>query len=442
MEVMKVTVEDQSSVKKVLHIEVPVDVVGRELDDAYNEMKKTVKVKGFRPGKVPRAVLERMYRKEVHADVSSKLIQEGFIAALKLNDLNVVAPPKVDPPELKEGAAYRFDALVEVRPVISDVQFKALTLNKSKYAVSDEEIDLQLKMLQRNMAQHNKVETARPVQTGDTAIIDYEGFKDGQPHAATQKTENFNVKVGEGRVVKDLDNGLVGMTAGEEKEINVTFPEDYFNKDLAGQQLVFKVKLHEIREEILPNLDDAFAKSLSDQFETLEALKSKVRDNLQSGYTKRIEQELNEQVFTHLLGQANFEVPDAMTDIELENILKDAEQSFSYSNRTLEEMGLSRESLALKYRPVAEKQVRRHLMLNKIIDQEKLTLTDEELEKGLQDMAANYGQPIEGIKAFYQKDKESLSYFKHMLLEKKALKLIIDTAVITEVEPAAKSAEN
>ncbi len=438
---MKVTVEDQSSVKKVLHIEVPADVVGRELDEAYNEMKKSVKVKGFRPGKAPRSVLERMYRKEVHADVSSKLIQEGFLAALKLNDLNVVAPPKVTPPELKENSAYSFDAFVEVRPEIADVQFKGIALNKSKYTISEEEIDLQLKMLQRNLAQNKKIEDDRPVQNGDIAIIDYEGFKDGLPHEATQKTENFNVKVGEGRVVKDLDEGLVGMKAGEAKEINVTFPEDYFNKDLANQQLVFKVKLHEIREEILPPIDDEFAKNLSDQFTTLDALKDKIKDNLQSGYNKRMEQELNEQVFTHLLSQASFEVPDSMTEVELEHILKDAERSFSYSNRTLEEMGLSRQSLAEKYRPVAEKQVRRHLMLSKLIDQEKLTLTNEEVDKGMQEMADTYRQPLDNIKAFYENDKDNLGAFKHMLLEKKALKLIIDSAVVSEVEPAAKAEE-
>lgn len=436
---MKVTVEDQSSVKKVLHIEVPEDLVGRELDNAYNELKKTVKVKGFRPGKVPRPVLERMYRKDVHADVSSKLIQEGFLAALKLNDLNIVAPPKVDPPELKEKSPYAFDAVVEVRPEISDLNFKGLGLNKSKYELSEEEIDLQLKMLQRNMAQHKKVETDRAVQQGDMAVIDYEGFKDGQPHEATKKTENFNVKVGEGRVVKDLDDGLVGMKPGEEKEVDVTFPEDYFNKDLVGQKLIFKVKLHEIREEILPELNDEFATSLSDQFKTLEDLKIKIRENLQNGYDKRVEQELNEQVFTQLLDQATFEVPDSMTEGELEHILKDAEQSFAYNNSSMEELGLNRESLAEKYRPVAEKQVRRHLILSKVIDQENLTLTDEELDKGFQEMADNFRQPVESIKAIYGRNQEGLALFKHTLLEKKALALIIDSAVISETAPTAKA---
>jgi len=437
---MKVTIEDQSSVKKVLHIEVPREKVVSELNKAYGELKKTAKIKGFRPGKTPRAVLERMYRKDVHADVSSKLIQEAFIEAIKETDLNIVGPPEVDPPELKDQDAYAFDAKVEVRPEIADISYKNLELTKSKYAVSAEELDVQLKMLQRNMAKHNKVEEDRPVATGDVAVIDYEGFKDGQPHEATKKTENFVVKLGDGRVVKDLDDGIVGMRVGDEREIPVTFPDDYFGKELAGQQILFKVKLNEIREEVLPELDDALAKSLGDQFESLDMLKDKIRENLQSGYDKRVEQELNEQIFSHLLGQADFEVPDSMVASELEHILKDAERSFEYSNKSLEDLGLSRESMAEKYHPVAEKQVRRHLILSKLIDQEKLTLTDEEMETGLQEMAEMYRQPVEHLKAYYQQDPSSLAFFEHTLLEKKALKLIIDSNAVQEVDPADRQA--
>ncbi len=429
---MKVTVENQSSVKKVLHIEVPPEVVTREVESAYGELKKTAKIKGFRPGKAPRAVLERIYGKDVRADVTGKLIQEGFLHALKETNLQIVGSPKVDPPELKEKSAYLFDAAVEVRPEIADIQIKGFELTKSKYAVSDDEIDLQLKMMQRNLAQQKKVETDRPVQTGDVAVIDYEGYKDGQPHEATQKTENFIVKLGEGRVVKDLDEGLVGMKPGEFKEIDVTFPDDYFSKDLAGQQIQFKVTLNEIREEILPPLDDQFAKNLNDQFESLDALKTKIRENLVGGYEKRMEQELNEQIFQKLLEQTEFEVPDTMVDSELEHILSDAERSFANNNRSLEEVGLNRTVLSEKYRPVAEKQVRRHLILSKIIDQEKLELSDAELEKGLQEMADNFRQPIATIKAFYNQDKDNLAFFKHTLLEKKALRIIIENSNIKE----------
>ena len=270
---MKVTVEDQSSVKKVLHIEVPQEKVVSELNKAYSELKKTAKVKGFRPGKTPRSVLERMFRKDVHADVSSKLIQDAFIEAIKEKDLDIIGSPEVDPPELKDQSPYAFDAKVEIRPEIADIGYTNLDLTKSKYEVSTEELDVQLKMLQRNMAKQNKIEVDRPVETGDVAVIDYEGFKDGQPHEATQKTENFVVKLGEGRVVKDLDDGIVGMKVGDEKEIEVAFPDDYFGKDLAGQQILFKVKLNEIREEVLPDIDNALAKSLGDQFESLDMLK-------------------------------------------------------------------------------------------------------------------------------------------------------------------------
>lgn len=433
---MKVTVEDQSSVKKVLHIEVPQEKVVSELNKAYSEIKKTAKIKGFRPGKAPRSVLERMYRKDVHADVSSKLIQEAFIEAIKETELNIVGSPEVDPPELKDKSDYAFDAKVEVRPEIDAIDYKGLDLTKSKYGVSDEELDVQLKMLQRNMAKQNKIEEERPVEVGEIAVIDYEGFKDGQPHESTPKNENFVVKLGDGRVIKDLDDGLVGMKVGEEKEINATFPDDYHGKELAGEQIVFKVKLNEIREEVLPEIDDELAKSLGDQFESLEMLRDKIKENLQSGYDKRIEQELNEQIFNQLLGQVQFEVPDSMVASELEHIVKDAERSFEYSNKSMEDLGITKESMAEKYRPVAEKQVRRHLILSKMIDQEKLELDDGELEEGLKEMAESYQQPVEAIKAFYQQDPNSLAFFKHTLLEKKALKLIIDSNAVKEVDPA------
>ena len=438
---MKVTVEDQSTVKKVLHIEVPEDVVGRELDSAYQELKKTAKIKGFRPGKAPRSVLERMYGKDVQADVASKLIQQGLLEALKQTELNIVTSPQVDPPEVKPNSAYAFDANVEVRPEIADINFKSMALTRTTYAVSDDEMDMQLQMLQRNMAKQNKIEEDRPVQIGDVAVIDFEGFKDGQPYEPTKKTDNFTVKLGEGRVVKDLDDGIVGMKVGDEKDIDVTFPDDYFNKDMAGANILFKVKLNEIQEEILPAIDDELAKGLGEQFDSLETLKTKIRENLQSGYDKRMEQEINEQIFTNLLEQTEFEVPDSMVDSELEHIIKEAEQKFEQSNRTFEEVGITRESLSEQYRPVAEKQVRRHLILSKLIDQENLTISDEELDEGLQEMAASFGQPVEHIKAFYNQDKDSLAFFKHTLLEKKVLGIIIDQGDVKEVEPDKKPEE-
>ncbi len=434
---MKVTVEDQSTVKKILHIEVPQADVARELNDAYQQLKKTAKIKGFRPGKAPRSVLERMYGKDVNADVTSKLIQSAFIDAIKETDLKIVGSPKVDPPDLDAQSPYCFDAEVEVNPDIADIAYEGLKLTRTNYTASDEELDLQLKMLRKNMAKSEPINDDRPAQAGDVVLIDYEGFKDGQPFEPTKKTDNFMVKIGDGQVIKDLDDGLVGMKADEEKQVDATFPEDYFKKELVGESVTFEVKLNEIREEILPELDDAFAKSISDQFETLDALKDKIKENLQSGYTKRIEQELNEQIFTQLIEKTEFEVPDTMVDAELDHIIKDAERSFEQSNQKFEDVGLTREGLMEQYRPTAEKQVRRHLILSKLVEQESMELSDEELEKGFQEMADTYQQPVEHLKGYYNQNKEGLAFFKHTLLEKKALNLIIDKGQITEVEPPA-----
>jgi trigger factor len=436
---MKVTVEDQSSVKKILHIEVPQADVVHELNDAYQQLKKTPKIKGFRPGKAPRSVLERMYGKDVNADVTGKLIQSAFVDALKETELKIVGSPKVDPPDLDAQSPYCFDAEVEVNPEIADIEYQGLELTRTNYAVSDEELDLQIKMLRKNMAKSEKISDARPVQNGDVTLIDYEGFKDGVPFEPTKKTENFLVKVGDNQVIKDLDDGLIGMQIGEEKEIEATFPDDYFKKELANERVTFHVKLNEIREEILPEVDDDFAKSISDQFDSLDALKVKIKENLQAGYDKRIEQELNEQIFQQLLEKTEFEVPDTMVNAELDHIIKDAERSFEQSNQSFEDVGLTRESLTEKYRPTAEKQVRRHLILSKLVDQEALSLSDEELEKGFQDMADSYQQPVEHLKGYYNQNKEGLAFFKHTLLEKKALHLIIDKGQITETDPADKS---
>lgn len=432
--IMKVNVEDVSSVKKVLHIEIPQETVVSELDVAYRHLKKNAKVKGFRPGKAPRSVLERLYKKDVHTDVLSRLIQTSFADAVKETDLKVVGSPLVDPPELDANGPYLYDATVEVNPELADVSIKGLELKRTKYEVGEDDIAIQLEALQKNMTKKVKLEEDRPVQDGDFIVIDYEGFKDGKPYAETAKTENFTMKIGEANIAKEFDEQTVGMNAGESREIIVNFPEDHFNDNLKNLAIAFNVTLHEIRKEEIPELDDDFAKSLG-PFETLEDLKNMIKENLTQGYEKRIEQELNEQIFEALIEKTEFEVPEVMVEYELESIITDTERRLSYQNQTMEDVGLTREGLQEQYRETAEKQVRRHIILSKVVDQEELELNDEELEEGYGDMAKSLQQPVEQIKAFYDQNKERLDFFKHTLLEKKAIKLIIDNSNIEDVEP-------
>jgi trigger factor len=433
---MQVTVEDISTVKKTLHIEIPKDEVARELNSAYNTLKKTAKIKGFRPGKVPRSVLERMFRKDVHADVSSRLIQNSFVDAIKETKLNIVGNPEVDPPELDPEKPYKFDAKIEITPEIGHIEYQGLALKRTQYKLSQAEIDAQLNMLQKNLAQHQKISEDRPVKEGDIVLIDYEGFKDGNPFAETAKTENFTLKIGAGTISKDFDDQLIGMKAGESKEFKIKFPEEYINKALANVEISFQVAMSEIREEVLPEIDDDLAKKMG-QYETLDDLKKAIADNLEQGYAKRTEQELNEQVFSTLISKTDFEAPDALVDMELEGIIEEAERSFAHRNTSMEEMGLSKEVIAEKYRDTALKQVKRHLILGKLIEQEKLTLSDEELEAGLKDMSESYGYPLEDFKKYYDENKDKLGYLKHTLLEKKAINLIIEESEIEDIEPEA-----
>ncbi|NNF97803.1 MAG: trigger factor [Desulfobacteraceae bacterium] len=438
---MKVTVEDQSSVKKVLHIEVPKEKVVQEIDDAYKSIRKTAKIKGFRPGKAPRSVLVQRFGKDVKGDVTSKLIQEAFIEALKETQLKMVGNPNVDPPDLSETDDYKFDATIEVNPEIADIEFKGLELKKNLYSAGDEEVDAQLTMLQKKLAKQTPLEDDRPAQTGDFVLIDYEGFKDGEPFAETQKTENFTLKLGDAMITETFDEALLGMTGNTDKEFTIEFPKDHFNSKLAGHTILFKAHLNEIREEVLPAIDDEFAKQLG-PFATLKELNDKILENLTQGYDKRSEQELNEQIFRQLLDKTEFEVPESLVDMELDGIIREAEASFANSNTSLEDLGISREGLSEKYRDTAEKQVRRHLILSKLIEQEKMEVADDALNAGFQEIADAYQQPVENIKKFYETDKQKLELFKHTLLEKQAIKLIIDNSKIEEIipekEPQAK----
>ncbi len=433
---MEVTVTDINSVKKKIQIQIPREKVGKELDDAYLKLKKDAKIKGFRPGKAPRSVLERLFKKDVHADVAGSLIQNTFIDAIKQEDLAVIGTPDIDSPELDPNGSFTYDVTVELKPELSPIEFNGVELTKTLYKMSESEVDKQIEMLQKQLAENKPIKDKRAVIDGDIVIIDYEGLKDGEPFEPTQKTENFSLTIGQKLISEEFDKQLIGMNPGDQKEFLIKFPQDYFNKDLANLEITFNVTLKEIREEIIPAADDELAKKLGD-FKTLEDVKIKIRENLQEGYDKRSEQELQEQIFEKLLTQ-NFEVPDTLLKMELDGIIADAEMRFSQSNMTLDQLGLSREKLEEEYRDLAEKQVRRHLFLSKVIEQENMEMSEAELETEFELFSKNTGQPLDMIKNYYKQNPDQMDGFKHALLEKKVFDLIVEKADIKEVEPKSE----
>lgn len=437
---MKFTLEDISSVKKTLHIEIPKDEVIKEVEHAYKELNRTAKVKGFRPGKVPRSILERLHGKDVTADITSHLIQTSFAEALKESGLSPLLNPDIDPPQLDTETDYKYSATIEIRPEIPDVDFKGLSLRRILYKPTDQEIEAQIKVLQSTMADRKTIEPARPAVDGDFAILDYEGFKDGKPHPEIKKTENFSLKIGLATISKEFDESIKGLMPGDEKTFTITFPADHRNAGLASQEVEFMVKLRDIREEILPELNDDFAEKLG-PFATIEDVKTAIRGNLENGYKKRTDQEISEQIFSALIAKTPFEVPETMIDWELAGIIREIERSFEHREITLESVGMNRENLAITYRGTAEKQAKRHLILGKIVLQEKLTLSDEELQNAFQNMAVAYGSPVYEIKSHFEKNPSELDLFKHTLLEKHAMTLIIESNHVEDVEPVLENSK-
>ena len=441
---MQVSIEDKSTVKKVIHIEIPEKQVAKELNDAYKELKKTVDIKGFRKGKAPRKVLEARFAKDVHADVTPRLIQNAFVEVVEEHELNLAGSPQIDPPELVPGQPYKFDANVEVNPELADVDFKGLELKKTMYEVSDDEIDAQIQMIRKTMATKVTVTEERPVAADDFVLIDYQGFVDEKPFDKTPLVENYVMAVG-GKVMHEaFSEKLTGAFPGQKLEIEATYADDDANKDLAGNTITYKVELKEIQKEELPPEDDELAVKLG-EYKNLDEVRDAIRDNLDKGYAQRIKHELSEQVFSALLEKNQFEVPDVMVDAELDGIVAEAEQAYAQNNVELESVGLSKDFLKTQYRHVAEKQARRHLLLAKIIEQESLELTDEELEKGFEEMAMGMNASVDAVKNFFKMDERQLAYFKHNQLEKKAADIIIESGNITEVSPeeaqAAQDAE-
>ena len=441
---MQVKIEEQSTVKKIIHIEIAGEDVTAELDKAYKDISKSASIKGFRKGKIPRNVLETRFGKDVKADVTSRLIQNSYLDAIKEKSIvNIVGPPSVSDklPELEDGKNFNFSITVEVKPVLADIEFKGLELKKSMYKPSDQEIDVQLQMIRQTMATKQTVTEERPVKESDLVLIDYQGFVDGEPFEHAPKIENYVMDIGTKQMPEEFSAKLTGAIPPQELEIDVVYSGDNNDIALAGKTVNYKVSLKEIQEKILPPLDDTLAEKLG-QFENLEGIKNAICSNLEAGYKVRVHQELSEQVFTKLLENMEFELPEILIESELDAIVAETEQAYRQHNITLESVGISKDVIRTQYRNVAEQQARRHLLLGKIIEQENLQLADEDIESIFAGMAKAMNGSVEQIKKMFGSEEslQHLEYIKMVELEKKAMDHIISNANVVEVEPVAEEA--
>ena len=427
---MKASVEEISSIKRKISVEIPEDQVVKEVDSFYKDLGKKAKIKGFRPGKVPRNILERYFKDYVKTEVIQKLIEESYPKALSETELQPVSPPAIDPGEFEGGKPFQYSAVIEIKPDIKPEGYTGLKIEGKKEEVKDEEVEQRLKALQNLHANLNTISEARPIQAGDYVIVDYEARVGGKPLEGG-KAIDFTVEVGSGQFIPTFEEKLIGLRLEEEKEIEVSFPADYGYQKWAGKTISFHVKIKEIKAKILPPLDDEFAKDLGD-YSSLEELKAKLKGDVEKEKALALEQQLKDQVLDQLLEANPFEVPESLVEEQAKAMVSDTKLRLAAQGVVLKNLGVSEEKLQGDYRAMAQKQVKTFLILEKIASQEGIAVTDEETDSRFKEISERMHQPFDTVKGYYEKNG-LLPEVKAGILRDKTLNFLFEKANVQYV---------
>ena len=428
---MHVTVEELSPIKKKLTIEVSEDQVAAELDNAFKKIAKTANIKGFRKGKVPQKVLEQQYGPKAHYDTIGSLINNSLYKALIDNNIEAVAQPEVvQTGAIEKGQSFSYEAEVDVRPDVVAKDYTGLELEKDKMVFDESVVDQQLEQMVQSKVQLvvAESETARE---NDTVTIDFTGYIDGEAFE-NGAAEDYQLELGSNSFIPGFEEQIVGMKRGEEKDINVAFPEAYGAKNLAGKDAVFKVALKEIKEKKVPALDDDFAREM--EAESLDQLKNKIREGAMVQQQQQVDGKLQESLMTALLEKNSFDVPDGMVTNQLLYLKDSFSQRLKAQGMSLEMLGMNDETFNKTYWDMATQQVKGELLLDSVARQEEISVADADLEKKLLEFAEQSNTPIDQVKKFFEND-QALSGLKGQLLQEKVSAFLLEKAVITEVEP-------
>ena len=437
MKVISNEKKEKSTVELV--IEVEREEFEAAVESAYKKMRGKIQVPGFRKGKAPRKIIESMYGTGVfYEDAVNDSYVKAYDEAVAQEKLDVVGYPEVEIEKLDENG-YTFKAVVAVKPEVKLGEYKGLSAVKETVRVTAKDIETEMQSFVDSASRMVAVD--REAKMGDTAVIDYEGFKDGVAFAGG-KGENYSLELGSGSFIPGFEEGVVGMKAGEEKDIDLTFPEEYHADELAGAAVVFHVKANEIKEKQLPEIDDEFAKDVS-EFDTLEEfkadLKAKISERRNAEAKAAFENALMEQVVSNM----EVEIPDAMVNVRVDDMIEDqARQVKNYGiefEQYLQMMGMTMEAMKASARPTALRQVQVELALTAIVEAEGLTVAAEEIEAEYAALAAQYTMEVEKVKTFVPADA-----LEHDLKMRKATEVIFSTAksmTKTAAKKAAKTEE-
>ena len=426
---MSLQVEKLEKNMAKLTIEVSADDLEKALQSAYNKQKSKISIPGFRKGKVPRQMIEKMYGAEIfYDDAANALIPKAYSDAYDECELEIASQPKIDIVQIEKGKPFIFTAEVAVKPEVTLGEYKGLKVDKISNRVTQKEIDAKLQEEAEKNARTITVED-RPVQDGDEVILDFEGFVDGEAFEGG-KGENYPLTIGSGSFIPGFEEQLIGANTGDEKEVNVTFPEDYHAEDLKGKAAVFKCKIHEIKAKELPEIDDEFASEVS-EFDTLEEYKADIKTKLKEQKESEGKTKQENQAVEQAIANASMEIPDAMIDTQARQMMDDFARRMQQQGLTMEQYcqftGQTMDKMLEDLRPQAVNRIQTRLVLEAIAKAENIEISDEKLDEEIGKMAEMYKMEADKLKE-YMGEAEKKQMKEDMAVQE-AVTFLVENAV-------------
>jgi trigger factor len=428
---MNVKVEEVSSIKKKLIFEVSSEQVDKEIRKAFKKIGKTAKVKGFRAGKVPESVLEKYYGAQMEQDVLGSLINDTYFKALQDHDIMAVGEPSiVDSSGVNKGESFTYEAEVEIKPEVTAKDYTKVSLEKEKFVPDPKVLDGRLEEMRTSKAQL-EVTTRKKARKGDSVVIDFEGFI-GDEAFAGGKGDDHVLELGSNSFIPGFEDQVVGMKREEAKDVEVSFPEDYGQAELAGKPVLFKVVMKEIKEKVIPELDDEFAKDFS--ADTLDELKEQLQTSYENQEKSRVENDLREKLVGVLIERNPVEVPEAMIAKQLDYMYENICNRMQSQGMSPEMLGITPENFRENYRTTAIEQVSGNLILEAIGRQENIVAEESEIDAKLEEIATMANAPIDMVKKYYA-GAEARGGLMAQIAEEKVVGFLLESAKVKEVVP-------
>jgi len=427
---MKVEVDAVTETERKLNVELPAHVVKEEFARMYRQLGLRAKVRGFRPGKIPRHVLEGLYGTEVQAQALSELVEQSLLTALQQHELHVVGQPRVETGELKDGEAFSFSAVVEVKPNIELKDYRGIDVERVRLEVQEEQVDANLGRLQDRHAQLEPVESRDIVARGDFVFIDFTGTIDGEPFPGG-RAEKFALEVGAGKTIPEFENALIGLQKEHEAAVNVHMPDDFGDPAVAGKDAVFRVMIQDIKRKILPQLDDEFAKDYGD-CSSLEELREKIRAELKKELDSLQARQLKDQIVQRMVDQYDFVVSPSLVEKELAYMVSRAQAQGGAEASNSD--APTTEDLKNELRPEAVRRVKAMLLVEKVAQQENIDVSADEVNQRIDLIVRAGGEQGAAVRDYYNRE-DARRELGHQIVSEKTLAFLLQHATIRDVEP-------